>query len=737
MKQGPNSFRFIKNGYIAILLLIVALGMEALIETRELARLTDQLYQHPFKVSNNLLEADRNIEQMRGLMKDVVAARSSRELDALVSQINVLEAGTNHLFGAVLEAFLGDKADVLEARKRFGVWQAHRAKVIQYMRQGRYGEASALHRNEGGDHAHRLSGSMEGLIDFVRSEARAFMREGQERRQKSRILVISTMVAVMLLASIISVCIVNSEKKAKRELVASEQRLSLAIDNMAVGIVVIEEDGTITEFNPFAELIFGYQTAEAIGQNIRILMPEPDRSGHDQYLRNYLDTETAKVVGMGREATGLGKNGETFPIRLRIGELKRADGSLYVYTINDLTEVKALEGQLRHSQKMEAIGQLTGGIAHDFNNILGIVMGNLEFLQEEVADDPKILGRIDKAIRGTQRGAELTKKLLGFSRQGPTQTKMINVNAFIESLHDLTAKSLTPSIAVEQHLAGDLWSVEIDPGDFEDAILNLALNARDAMPDGGNLVIETANKIIDEMYAKANLDARAGEFVMISLSDTGTGMTDEIREKVFEPFFSTKEQGKGTGLGLSMVYGFVKRSGGHVKVYSELERGTTIHLYLPRAHQHEAASGVEQPANLNDIVPRGSETILVVDDEEALVEVAVTYLEGLGYRTLRAIDGKQALNILEHNPGIDLVFSDVIMPGRLDGYELATAASEMGHNSKILLASGFTKKREEYVNGGNAAVSRLTGNLLGKPYNRQELAVAVRCTLDEENDSQT
>ena len=735
MKQRPKSFRFIKNGYIAILLLIVALGMEALIETKELARRTDQLYEHPFKVSNNLLKADRNIEKLRSLMKDVVVARSSQELAALVDQINSLDASTNNHFGAVLEAFLSDKADVSEAHRQFDDWKLYRTKVIQYMREGSYEAASALQQNEGGDHAVRLSKSMEGLIDFVRSKARAFMRDSQERRQKSRILMISTMVAVMLLASIISVLIVNSEKEAKRELVASENRLSVAIDNMAVGIVVIKEDGTITEFNPFAERIFGYEAAEVIDKNVRMFIPEPHRSGPDQGLRIYLGGGSDETSEIDRDAKGLRKDGETFPMRLRVGELKTAEGSLFVGTIYDLTVIKQMESQIRHSQKMDAVGQLTGGIAHDFNNILGIVMGNLEFLQEEVSGDPKISRRINKAIQGTQRGANLTKKLLGFSRKGATEAKMINVNEFIESLHDLTAKSLTPSIKVEQHLAGNLWSVEIDPGDFEDAILNLALNARDAMPDGGNLVIETANKIIDEVYAEANPDARAGEFVMVSISDTGKGMTGEVKERVFEPFFSTKAQGKGTGLGLSMVYGFVKRSRGHVKVYSELERGTSIHLYLPRAH--EEASGVERPVESHDRVPRGSETILVVDDEEELVEVAVTYLEGLGYETLRAIDGKQALKILEDNPGIDLVFSDVIMPGNLDGYELATAASEMGHDSKILLASGFTKKREEYLNGGDAAVAKLASNLLGKPYNRQELGTAVRHTLDEEIDCQT
>jgi signal transduction histidine kinase/CheY-like chemotaxis protein len=390
---------------------------------------------------------------------------------------------------------------------------------------------------------------------------------------------------------------------------------------------------------------------------------------------------------------------------------------------------RQIEEQIRRSQKMEAVGQLTGGIAHDFNNILAIVMGNLELLQRRVSGDEEASRRVETALKGAKRGADLTRKLLGFSRKEAHETKLTSVNELIWNMEELLVKSLTVAINVEHHLADDLWPVEVDPGDFQDAILNLALNARDAMSDGGSLVIETSNKVLDEDYVRRNPQGKAGEFVMLSVSDTGHGMTPEVRERVLEPFFSTKEEGKGTGLGLGMVYGFVQRSKGHMKIYSEPGEGTTIRIYLSRAHEEGESEGKE-PAQAD--LPRGSETILVVDDEEHLVDIAVSHLEGLGYRTVTANGGMQALEVLQGDADIDLLFSDVIMPGGMDGYELAKQAIEKRPNLKVLLTSGFTKKREELNNEDKAVYAKLATNLLSKPYNQSELALSVRRVLDEE-----
>ena len=357
----------------------------------------------------------------------------------------------------------------------------------------------------------------------------------------------------------------------------------------------------------------------------------------------------------------------------------------------DLSETKANENALRRSQKMDAIGQLTGGIAHDFNNILGIIMGNLELLKTKLSGDESALERIEKALKGTQRGADITRKLLRFSRDKAQEDQLICANDIISNIDDLVAKSLTVAIEIQTHLSEGLWPIRVDPGDLEDAILNLSLNAKDAMPEGGTLIIETTNKVLDESYVKSNPESRSGEFIMISVSDTGTGMSEDVKERVLEPFFTTKEQGKGTGLGLSMVYGFIQRSGGHIKIYSELGEGTALHLFLPRERNGEDNKDTKQRSPIN--LPRGTETILIVDDEDALLDIASEYLSPLGYTLLTANNAKKALAIIKENNTINLVFSDIIMPGDMDGYHLAEASIKAYPNLKVLLASGFTKKR--------------------------------------------
>ena len=396
----------------------------------------------------------------------------------------------------------------------------------------------------------------------------------------------------------------------------------------------------------------------------------------------------------------------------------------------DILERKRNEKRLRQFQKMEVVGQLTGGIAHDFNNMLGVIMGNLELLRCKLTDDPKAMKNLEAAYRGGERGASITKKLLGFSRNEGGNPQLTNMNEFIADMENLISKALMPKINVKTHLADDVWFAKIDPGDLEDSLLNLSLNARDAMPDGGSLLIETANKILDEDYVRQNPESTEGEHVMISVSDTGIGMTPDVVEKALQPFFSTKEKAKGTGLGLSMVYGFAQRSGGHLKIHSEPGKGTTIRIFMPRA-----VEGIDDAKEINtdiDIgLQSGNETVLVVDDEEGLLEVAVSHLESLGYRTLSAASGRQALEVLQEHPQIDLLFSDVVMPGSMDGFSLAQEALKSCSGIKVLLASGFSLNREGTEEDDNSLYEKLSRNLLAKPYNRSELAKAVRRTLDE------
>jgi signal transduction histidine kinase/CheY-like chemotaxis protein len=413
------------------------------------------------------------------------------------------------------------------------------------------------------------------------------------------------------------------------------------------------------------------------------------------------------------------------------GEVVRdASGSIVGLrgTALDTTERHAINEQLRRSQKMEAVGQLTGGIAHDFNNILAIIMGNLEFVKHAVSGDEEVLSDVNRALEGVARGAALIDKLLGFSRVHANETSPTLVNQLIENMDDMLVKSLMVSVKIETQLDAKLWSVNVDAGDLEGAILNLALNARDAMPYGGRLTIETANKVVDADFVRRQPEAIIGDYAMLSLSDTGIGMMPEVRDKVLEPFFTTKIDGKGTGLGLSMVYGFVKRSGGFITIYSEPGTGTSISMFLPREYK---AKDVEATIIDNVEPPRGNEKLLVVDDEAELTKLATTNLERLGYKVLTACDGESALALMKDNPNIDLLFSDVIMPGELDGYLLSIAAKKTNTALKILLTSGFNKRNEDDSSADGPMFEQLTRNLLRKPYSHEELAMAIRKTLDE------
>lgn len=515
----------------------------------------------------------------------------------------------------------------------------------------------------------------------------------------------------------------HSELKAREDQL---KILSMATEQSPVSILVCSPDNIIEYVNPQCEKTTGCNANEVIGQSVDLLFQHNKPKNHPL-------TELKQSLASGKlwigEISALTNEGDHYYMRMSASPIFLEDGTVthYVYVAEDITEQKRNEEILRNSQKMDAVGQLTGGIAHDFNNLMGIIMGNLELLKEMLDNQPAAMKRIDKAIAGTVRGAQLTRKLLNFSRKDSKGQELTQINPFIESLHELIAKSVTASIQVKTHLADDLWPINIVPGDLEDAILNLSLNARDAMPNGGLLVIETANKQLDAHYVQHNPTASAGDYVMISVSDTGTGISKEVRKKIFDPFFTTKEQGKGTGLGLSMVYGFLQRSAGHIQLYSEPGQGSTFHLYLPRAIDEH-----EEKANSEHIeLPRGNEMILIVDDEEGLVETAEEYLQQLGYQTCVASNAKQALEILSTTEGIDLIFSDVVMPD-IDGFDLAFAALKRLPTIKILLTSGFTPKRLELAAGERDVYLKVSNTLLGKPYNRNELALAIRRTLDEQ-----
>lgn len=398
----------------------------------------------------------------------------------------------------------------------------------------------------------------------------------------------------------------------------------------------------------------------------------------------------------------------------------------------DITDLTRAEEALRRSQKMEAVGQLSGGIAHDFNNLLGIIFGNLELLGEKITDRPDLVPFVDNALKSAGRAAELTRKLLGFSRHQSGDISTVSLNEVVTNLNTLIERSLTASITVDLDLTDKIWDVSINVGDFEDALLNLALNAKDAMPTGGQLRIETQNEIVTDERDRQLIDLVPGEYVVLTVTDTGTGMSKEVREHVFEPFYTTKEMGKGTGLGLSMVFGFVKRSCGFINLTSEVGHGSTFSIYLP------VSTGTGQTGSVlnNDaLVPLGQgESIILVDDEVDLLDVTLTILTSLGYKVLAAESPEAALAILASHEKIDLLFSDVILPGDVDGMELVVEARKVQPGLKSLLTSGFTADVKARDDGSQNLAVAMDGHyrFLQKPYTRSELAVAIREALDFE-----
>ena len=380
------------------------------------------------------------------------------------------------------------------------------------------------------------------------------------------------------------------------------------------------------------------------------------------------------------------------------------------------SELLKTQDALRQSQKMEAIGNLTGGVAHDFNNLLQVISGNLQLLTKDIAGNDRAERRVSNALAGVSRGAKLASQLLAFGRRAALEPKVVNIGRFVSGVDEMLRRAIGEGVEIETIIAGGLWNTLIDPAQIENALLNLAINARDAMEGNGKLTIEAGNSSLDDEYAHAH-DIAAGQYVMLAVTDTGAGMTPEVIAQAFEPFFSTKPEGKGTGLGLSMVYGFVKQSGGHIRIYSEVGSGTTIKLYLPRADQREdvLVSSASAP------IAGGAETILVAEDDAEVRSTVVETLRELGYRVLTANDAASALTVIESGVSIDLLFTDVVMPGTLKSPELARKARERLPGVAVLFTSGYTENA--IVHGGRLD---LGVELLSKPYSREMLARKVR-----------
>ncbi|MCK8779703.1 type II toxin-antitoxin system ParD family antitoxin [Rhizobium sp. NTR19] len=401
-------------------------------------------------------------------------------------------------------------------------------------------------------------------------------------------------------------------------------------------------------------------------------------------------------------------------------QLRQLNETLEARVIAEIDERRQAEAKLAQAQKLETVGKLTGGVAHDFNNLLQVVSGNLQLLAKDVAGNPRAEAKVANAMAGVARGSRLASQLLAFGRRQALEPKVVNISRFIRDMDDMIRRAIGEAVEVETIFGGGLWNTFIDPNQIENALLNLAINARDAMEGRGKLTIELANAHLDDEYARLHDEVTPGQYVMLAVSDTGCGMSPEIIDKVFEPFFSTKAEGRGSGLGLSMVYGFVKQSGGHVKIYSEVGHGTTIRLYLPRAMEAEDVEVVVD----NGPIIGGTETVLVVEDDAEVRETVIAMLTDLGYRVLKAVDAASALTVIDSGIPIDILFTDVVMPGTLKSPELARKAKERLPDLAVLFTSGYTEN--SIVHGGrlDAGVE-----LLSKPYTREALARKFRHVL--------
>ncbi|WP_168769505.1 chemotaxis protein CheB [Yoonia sediminilitoris] len=516
---------------------------------------------------------------------------------------------------------------------------------------------------------------------------------------------------------------ITERQKIQQGLEEREARLSAILDAAPEAIITIDSQGIVTSYSPAARTILGYNSSEVIGQNVKMLMPEPDQSQHDGYMAHYLETGEKKIIGIGREMYARHKDGSEVPIRLNVAEWWIDGERNFTGIVHDLTEDMKRRDALARAQKMEAVGQLTGGLAHDFNNLLTVIIGNLELLEMEL-DDRSSKELLAEALEASELGAKLTTQLLAFSRKQSLEPATVSLNDLVIAVKPILVRTLGDDISVKTELADDLSLTVTDPGQVENAILNLAINARDAMPDGGTLTIQTRNVVLDSDYAATQVDVDPGPYVALSVTDTGMGIPNALTPRVFEPFFTTKGLGAGYGLGLSMVYGFVKQSGGHVAIYSEEGLGTTVTLYIPPAVKAAAAPAVAKSKQAK--IPQSrNETILVVEDDPRVRRLTVNRLNGLGYQTLAAENGPEALEILQGNDRIALVLSDVVMPGGMTGFDVADKALKINPALKVLLATGYADGNE-VVDG----FARKRHPILRKPYSLNELAKTLRDLLD-------
>ena len=540
--------------------------------------------------------------------------------------------------------------------------------------------------------------------------------------------ILSTLSAGLLVAGIRHRRRIETANRA--ELAANEARKTAMLESALDAIVSMDAAGRVVEFNPAAERMFGYRRDDVLGRDLgEVMVPERDRAAHRAGRERFLATGTSRIIGRRVEMTARRSDGVEFPCELAVAAAPDGGSPIFTAYLRDLTERNdaqarrtSLEQQLRDSQKMQAVGQLAGGIAHDFNNILQAVGGYLTFAIEEARRTaPALAAELEAAEQATQRAAGFVRQLLTFSRQQPVALEPTAISDIVAGFLPLVRRTLTERIAVEFAPASRLPLVRADHGQMQQVLLNLCLNARDAMPAGGRLALTTGEATITPAFAEANPWARPGHFVVLTVADSGAGMSAEVRARIFEPFFSTKGLEHGTGLGLAVVYGIVEQHGGFIRVDSAPGEGTTFRIYLP------ASTALAPPAaeNTPAAVSGGSETVLLADDTDAVRDVTRRILEGAGYRVLDAADGYDALARFERAPGaVDLVVLDAVMPG-LNGPEVFNRMRALRPDLPAIFLSGYSADTI-----GTGWLDQVGAELVMKPVSRRDLLARVRAVLD-------
>jgi len=500
----------------------------------------------------------------------------------------------------------------------------------------------------------------------------------------------------------------------------SEAMVLALLESASQGIISIDRVGKIVLANRRAEEMFGYSREDLLGARIELLLPESKRSSHTREREDYFAHPRARPMGIGMDLAGRRKDGTEFPVEVSLSTVDTEEGAFAIAFVSDISQRKLLEEQLIHAQKMEAVGRLAGGVAHDFNNMLTVISGYNRMMLDDLSPLDPLRGNAEEILKAADRAAALTNQLLAFSRRQIVRPRVLNPNTVLANTQKMLHRLIGEDIQLVLNTAPDIGNMRADPSHIEQAIVNLAVNARDAMPEGGRITIETANAHLDENYTRTHLGMQPGDFVMIAMSDTGHGMDAETRRHIFEPFFTTKERGRGTGLGLATVYGMVKQSGGDIWVYSELGRGTTFKLYFPRVAEPESDS----PEGSMETGARGAETVLVVEDEKAVRELTVKMMRQLGYHVLAAASGDEALEISKAHTGhLALLLTDVVMPS-MSGRQVADALLRSRPGMRVLYLSGYTENTVIHHGVLDEGVS-----FLAKPFSREALSRKVREVL--------